>query len=62
MTMKKTDLEKRLGSKLENRLRHATTGSKFGQKSGQTSKDGEHKTGPALNPLIGALLDRGAKG
>lgn len=61
MTMKKTELEKKLGSKLENQRRQATAGGKFGQKSGQAGKDGEGK-GAALNPLIGALLNRGVKG
>ena len=60
MTMKKTDLEKRLGSKLENRRRHAAAGNKFGQKSAQTGQDAEDKA-PALNPRIGALLGRGLK-
>lgn len=58
MTMKKTELEKRQGLKLENRRRQADAGNKFGRKP--TSGSGD-KSGSQVNPLVNALLNRGVK-
>ena len=53
MTQKRTDLAKKLGEKINGRMKKASSPDRFGKASGQGSQDGTR-----LNPLIAGLLKK----
>ena len=52
--MKRTDLEKNLGLKINGRMKGAGTPERFGKGSGQPGAE----TGQAVNRLLGGLLKK----
>lgn len=53
--MKRTDLAKNLGLKINGRMKQAGAPDRFGKASGQP---GDAEEGPALNKLLGGLLKK----